>query len=121
AAEWFASLRDSLCAAFEAIEDEYQGAPDRAPGRFARKTWTRPMPEGGDGGGGTIAVMKGRVFEKVGVNISTVYGRFEPQFAKEIPGAEEDPRYWASGISLVVHMHSPRAATPPFHTPHIVP
>ena len=120
AASWFASLRDSLCAAFEAIEDDYKGASDRPAGRFQRKDWKRPTPDGVDGGGGTMALMKGRVFEKVGVNFSTVYGRFEPQFAKEIPGADVDPSYWASGISLVAHMHSPRVPTAHFNTRHIV-
>jgi coproporphyrinogen III oxidase len=120
ASEWFAQLRDRLCAAFEAIEDEFADAPELPPGRFQRKDWKRPTPDGVDGGGGTMAVMKGRVFEKVGVNFSTVFGRFEPQFAKEIPGAQDDPSYWASGISLVAHMHSPRVPTAHFNTRHIV-
>jgi coproporphyrinogen III oxidase len=120
AAAWFAQLRDSICAAFEKIEDEYTGAPGAPAGRFVRKSWKRPSADGADGGGGTMALMKGRVFEKVGVNISTVYGRFEPQFAKEIPGADKDPSYWASGISLVAHMHSPRVPTAHFNTRHIV-
>ena len=120
AAAWFSLLRDRLCTAFEAIEDEYGDASDRPAGRFVRKDWKRPVPEGSDGGGGTMALMKGRVFEKVGVNISTVYGTFEPQFAKEIPGAQTDPRYWASGISLVAHMHNPRVPTAHFNTRHIV-
>ena len=120
AAAWFSSLRDRLCTAFETIEDDYRGAPDRPPGRFVRKDWKRPVPDGTDGGGGTMALMKGRVFEKLGVNISTVHGTFEPQFAKEIPGAQADPRYWASGISLVAHMHNPRVPTAHFNTRHIV-
>ena len=120
AANWFVSLRDQICAAFEAIEDDYAGAPGTAAGRFVRKEWRRPTTDGSDGGGGTMAAMKGRVFEKVGVNVSTVYGRFEPQFAKEIPGADKDPSYWASGISLVAHMHSPRVPTAHFNTRHIV-
>jgi coproporphyrinogen III oxidase len=120
ASEWFARLRDRLCSAFEAIEDEFAGVPEHPPGRFQCKDWKRPTPDGVDGGGGTMAVMKGRVFEKVGVNFSTVFGRFEPQYAKEIPGAQDDPSYWASGISLVAHMHSPRVPTAHFNTRHIV-
>jgi coproporphyrinogen III oxidase len=120
ASEWFSELRNRLCTAFEAIEDEFTGAPDLPAGRFQRKDWKRPAAEGADGGGGTMALMKGRVFEKIGVNISTVFGRFEPQFAKEIPGAQEDPSYWASGISLVAHMHNPLVPTAHFNTRHIV-
>ncbi len=109
AADWFAALRNDICAAFERIEDDYAHAQlgDRAPGRFVRKSWEREDPSGAPGGGGVMSVMKGRVFEKVGVNISTVQGTFSPEFAKSIHGASEDPRFFASGISLVAHMHSP--------------
>ncbi len=101
ATAWFADLRDRICGCFETIEDEAAGA---APaGRFTRTAWQRP-----EGGGGVMSLMKGRVFEKVGVNISVVDGAFSQDFAKNIPGAEADGKFWAAGISLVAHLHSPR-------------
>ena len=106
AAAWFATLRDRICAAFEAIEDAAAATQlgTQAPGRFVRTDWTRP-----DGGGGTMAVMRnGRVFEKVGVNVSVVHGTFSEAFRAQIPGAAENGAFWAAGISLVAHMQSPR-------------
>lgn len=104
AADWFRSLRDQICDAFEAIENDYAAAHPEAgvPGRFERRPWDRP-----EGGGGVMSLMHGLVFEKVGVNISTVHGRFSDEFKGQIPGTADNPDFWASGISLVAHMRNP--------------
>lgn len=106
AREWFALLRDRICAEFERLEAEADHLPG-APGRFAYTDWERADPSGRPGGGGTMGVMKGRLFEKVGVNISAVEGEFESDFAQQIPGAADDPRFFATGVSLVAHMTNP--------------
>ncbi len=113
AATWFRSLRDEITAAFEALEDAHDA--EAPAGRFELRETTRKADDGGDAGGGLMSVMRGgRVFEKVGVNVSEVHGTLGARAqaamaARGVPGMDEDPRFWASGISLVAHMQNPHA------------
>ena len=113
---WFENLRDQICQKFIELEQIFcQKHPGTTPGQFVFTPWDRA-----EGGGGTMGLMKVSVFEKVGVNVSTVWGKFAPQFQAQIQGAEVDPRFWASGISVVAHMASPLVPAIHMNTRHIV-
>jgi coproporphyrinogen III oxidase len=116
-------LQERFVAAFERLEKECPGpfaSPGLAPGRFERKPWTRVDPTGAPGGGGRMALLKGRVFEKAGVHVSTVFGHFPPEFAAQIQGAEKDSRFWASGISMIAHPRNPNVPAVHMNTRYVI-
>jgi coproporphyrinogen III oxidase len=114
--DWFTYLRDQLCTQFEELEKTYSDNKGLTPGKFIRKKW--PLNTGT--GGGEMSLMHGNLFEKVGVNISKVAGKFDQEFSKQIPGTENDPSFFATGISLVAHMKSPLVPPAHFNTRYIV-
>ncbi len=123
ASAWFAALQERLVAAFERLEAEAAGpfaAPDMPAGRFSVTPWKRTDASGGDGGGGRMAKLAGRVFEKAGIHSSTVFGSFAPEFAAQIPGADVDPSFWASGVSLIAHPWNPNVPTVHMNTRFVV-
>lgn len=118
---WFSQLQDQIIAEFEAIEMQYSGQGADLPiGKFVRTPWQRQQDGIEDAGGGTMALMSGRVFEKVGVHVSCVNGKFLGDFAKQIDGTEDDPSFWAAGVSLIAHMHNPNVPAVHMNTRFVV-
>lgn len=111
---WFETLRNNMCSEFEKIESEYAKRYDLEAAKFKKTSWDRP-----GGGGGQMSVMKGNVFEKVGVNFSVVHGQLKPDFKKQMPGADEEGNFFATGISVVAHMKSPLLPASHFNTRYI--
>jgi coproporphyrinogen III oxidase len=122
AREWFESLQARLIGVIEELERECPGPFSEAlePGHFAMTPWARTDRSGAPGGGGRMAMLRGRVFEKLGAHASTVHGTFAPEFAKQVPGAEADPRFWASGISVIAHPWNPNVPTVHMNTRFVV-
>lgn len=112
--KWFEELRNKICESYQELENLYSYQKGLTPGKFERKAWSRK-----EGGGGEMSIMRGNLFEKVGVNISTVFGEFSPEFSKQIPGTEKNSKFFATGISLVSHMCSPLVPAAHFNTRYI--